>query len=47
LTQQALADTCGISKPHLSQIEAGQRKPSTDVPGKLAAALEVEIDDLV
>lgn len=47
LTQQALADACGISKPYLSQIEAGQRKPSTDVLGKVAAVLRVEIDDLV
>ena len=47
LTQQALADRCGISKPYLSQIEAGQRTPSTEVLKKLAAALEVEIDDLV
>jgi DNA-binding XRE family transcriptional regulator len=47
LTQQALADACGISKPYLSQIEAGRRRPSTGVLTKLATALAVEIDDLV
>ena len=47
LTQQALADACGISKPYLSQIETGQRSPSTEVMKKLAAALRVDIDALV
>lgn len=47
LTQEALAKACDISKPYLSQIEAGQRRPSTNVLRKLAAALKVEIDDLV
>ena len=46
LTQQTLAGACGISKPYLSQVEAGRRKPSMEVLKKLAEALAVEMDDL-
>jgi DNA-binding XRE family transcriptional regulator len=45
LTQQTLAGACGISKPYLSQVEAGRRKPSIEVLKKLAEALAVEMDD--
>lgn len=47
LTQQQLADTVGISKPYLSQLEAGQRTGSTNVLNALAQALNVTLDDLV
>ena len=46
LTQQALADRAGISKPYLSQLEAGKRQPSLAVLRALAAALGVEIEDI-
>ena len=47
LTQQKLADEAEISKPFLSQLENGQREASVDVLKRLAAALKVDIDDLV
>lgn len=47
LTQQQLADACGISKPYVSQIESGAREPTVATLKALAAALAVDIDDLV
>ena len=46
LTQQALADTCDVSKPYISQLEAGSRLASQGVLRKLASALRVDLDDL-
>ena len=47
LTQQALADQSEISKPYLSQIESGKRTGTAAVLGRLAAALNLDIDDLI
>ena len=47
LTQQALADQAEISKPYLSQIESGKRTGTAAVLGRLAAALNLDIDDLI
>lgn len=47
LTQQQLAAKAGISKPYLSQLEAGKRTGTTKVLSRLAAALNLELDDLV
>jgi len=47
LTQQLLADKADISKPYLSQIENGAREPSLSVIKRLAAALSVDVDDLI
>ena len=46
LTQQQLADTAGISKPYLSQIETGKRKGTVDILSAIAKALNVSLDDL-
>lgn len=46
LTQQQLADTAGISKPYLSQIETGKRKGTVDILSAIAKALKVSLDDL-
>jgi DNA-binding XRE family transcriptional regulator len=46
ITQQALADACGVSKPYISQLEAGSRLASQGVLRKLAGALRVDLDDL-
>ena len=46
MTQQALADTCCVSKPYVSQLEAGSRLASQGVLRKLASALRVDLDDL-
>jgi len=47
LTQDALSDACGLSKPYLSQIENRKRNGSLEILQRLAAALEVPIDMLV
>jgi DNA-binding XRE family transcriptional regulator len=47
LTQQELAEACGVSKPYISQLEANSRLASQAVLRKLASALGVDLDDLV
>ena len=47
LTQQQVADTAGISKPYLSQLETGQRKGTPEVLAAVARALNVSLDDLI
>lgn len=47
LTQQQIADTAGISKPYLSQLETGQRKGTAEVLAAIARALNVSLDDLI
>jgi DNA-binding XRE family transcriptional regulator len=47
LTQQQLADKAGISKPYLSQLEAGKRRGTAEVLKRLAQALDVSLEDLV
>jgi transcriptional regulator with XRE-family HTH domain len=46
LTIEALAAEAGIHWTYLSRIENGWRRPTWEVVGSLAAALEVEIADL-
>ena len=43
----ALADQAGIGKGYLSQIENGARTGTIETMKKLAAALDIELDDLV
>jgi len=45
LTQQALADKAGLSKPCVSQIEASKRLPSARTYLRLADALEINVTD--
>ncbi len=47
LTQQQLADTAGISKPYLSQIETGKRTGTTEILSAIAKALNVSLDEVV
>lgn len=47
LTQQQLAESAGISKSYLSQIESGKRVGSAGVLSQLATALALDLDDLV
>jgi DNA-binding XRE family transcriptional regulator len=47
LTQQALADMAGISKPYLSQIETNKRTGTKEVLLAIAKALKVTLDDIV
>jgi DNA-binding XRE family transcriptional regulator len=47
LSQRALAKAAGISPGHLSDIEHGRRSGSVDALKRIAAALRVQIDDLI
>ncbi len=47
LTLQALADRIGVVKSYLSQIETGRKNGSLKVMRDCAAALDVDLDDLV
>lgn len=47
LSQQQLAETVGISKPYLSQIETGKRHGTTEVITAIAKALNISMDELV
>ncbi len=47
LTQQQLAEKCGISKPYLSQIEQGKRTGSPETLRAIAHALNLSLDDVV
>lgn len=47
LTQDQLADMTGLSKGFVSQLETGQRQPSTDTLGVIASALKVTEADLI
>jgi DNA-binding XRE family transcriptional regulator/PHD/YefM family antitoxin component YafN of YafNO toxin-antitoxin module len=47
LTVAALAEKAGITQPYLSQIETGKREGTLATMKKLAAALKVDLDDLV
>jgi len=46
LTARALAQKSGISASHLSDIESGRRAPSVDARDRLAAALDIEAEDI-
>jgi antitoxin component HigA of HigAB toxin-antitoxin module len=47
LTQDALSEASGISKPYLSQIESGKRNGTTTKLSALARALGVPVDLLI
>ena len=47
LSRKELAQRTGLSYPYLSQLETGDREPSMNALGKLAAGLEVEPSDLI
>ena len=47
LTAQALADACGVSRPAVSRMEAGDSRPSIDVLRRLADALGCTTDELL
>jgi len=47
MTGIELAEAAGISQPHLSDIENGKKAGSIDVLKRIAAALRVDLDDLV
>ena len=46
LTQEELADRCGIFRTYLSRIEAGAANPTLTMLYTLAGALNVHVQDL-
>lgn len=46
LTQVALAETSGVNRVQIANIEAGTKNGSVETLKKLAAALRIAIDDL-
>lgn len=47
LTQEQLAEKAGVGASYVARIETGNRKPTLDVLGSLADALEVPIHRLL
>ncbi len=47
LTQAELAKKAGITQAMITMIESGKRTGTVDVLGKLAATLDVDVDDLL
>lgn len=47
MTQAALAEAAGMSKPYLNEIEKGKKPGSVEAIKALAGALGVAMDDLV
>ena len=47
LTQQMLADKCGIYRTYLSRIEGGDANPSLNLLAALADTLNIEIHQLL
>jgi transcriptional regulator with XRE-family HTH domain len=47
LTQRAVAARAGLAEPFLSRVENGHAEPSLGTMGRIAAAMEVTIGDLL
>ncbi len=47
LTQEALAEAVGVARQTIVKWEAQESTPDLEMSGRLAAALEVTLDDLV
>ncbi len=47
ITQQQLADSCGLDISYIGQIERGQRNPTLGVMHGIARVLKTKISDLL
>ncbi len=47
LTQEELADRCGLFRTYLSRIESGQANPTLTVIYEVAAAFPIDVRDLL
>ena len=47
LSQEGLAYEANVNRSYVASLEAGQRNPSLDLMARLAAALEVDLGELV
>ena len=46
LTQQALADACGVTRQTIIALEAGKYAPSLELAFRIAHALDMRIEDV-
>jgi len=46
-TQEALADEAGYSRGFIKELESGRRRPSFEAVARVAAALGVDLEELV
>ena len=46
LTQEAVADLAGVTRQTVAKWEAGESTPDLEIAGRLAAALDISLDDL-
>lgn len=47
MTLQQVADACGVTNSHVSQVEKDKRSMSTDLLKRMAAALDVDVEMLL
>jgi DNA-binding XRE family transcriptional regulator len=47
LTQDQLAKAAGIARPYLAELESGRKRGSVGVLKSIAAALKLDLDDIV
>ena len=47
MSRRDLQEATGRSYPYLSEIEGGKKAPSTEVLGEIAAALDMEMHELI
>lgn len=47
MTQEALAQSCGISRQRITNYEIGIREPNLEILKRLASALDCSVDDLL
>ena len=46
MTQQALADACGVTRQTINALEAGRYGPSLELAFRIARALDAELTDV-
>jgi transcriptional regulator with XRE-family HTH domain len=47
LSQEALADLCGVHRTYISQLERGLKNPTLNVLQKISKALDVPLSELI
>ena len=47
MTQEQLANICGLEQSRIARYESGKREPDLDTLRKLAEALDCTLDELI